>query len=1125
MALNESEIRKLLTNIPNSVSGDGKVFVTKLKRYLTDFLSETNKKIDDVESGITERPAHVDKLSLVERHIINDGVRINLIQVGWEIDLVDDYAKAEIWYKIANNIAWEKAGESSGTQYTYSGAVAGETYFIKVVSVNSKGVSADFDTAPQGSIEIKGSQYVPKPPTQFTLTWDKYGALWTWLFEDNGYVDFFELRLDQNPSVWNENRLDSTRETYSRANPKVRSGTAYLYIRNVFGEYSEPAIHFFTKEKPQKPNKPIITSTIDGVSIKMQTLPADCTHYKLYIKTTDSTGESEDYFTSSNSEFIYFFFSGTVSVKYCFCDDLGEGEWSDLVTAECKPVLDIGQIPEIDYDKFSDEIKETIDKANNQPSINEDLIKKLDSQKEDLSDLVTKVNTNTNGISQNKDNITSIFTTIAGHGTAIEQNANSITMLAKDVQGNTSSIQQNAESITSIVTKVNATDTKITDQGTLIQQNAESITSLAQEVQKNKNSITDNTTQIQQTATDLTAIAQRVTQAEKDITVNKSSIEQNADSITSVVSRVTTAEGTISNQGSIIKQNSDSINSVVTELGKDPADCNYSAISQLNDDILLTVKKDDVINSINVSKEGIFIDGSKIHITGNTVFDKNVIVGEALMAESVATEHLKANAVTSAKIQANAVTSDKITAGAVTSEKIEAGAITAEKIQAGAIGTDALQAGSVIGDKISANSITTSHLASENIDLTGALTITGGNVKLSEEGLRLSTNNGSYTLFNQNGINYIDKNGIIYAQTKKMIIGQAYDGSYIRFAAPWDAPPSVLVIPMSIQTNDINYQSATLHIVSEAKNISTSGFQINNYLRLAEGSYNVETNKITSNAYNAVGTDVIETGYGSYTYRVNFYGYVDMAKIIIPKTANYIEIQVNYTAGMHHAGDRFSYPNRNPGTITKIVHVSGVLEMYVGEKKISEVDILNNTNFIISGYFDTGNTQVILRANYVINYSIYDHMSHPQLVSVLKENINSIASQALTNENRDLSGDTIEIPTYKYSAADSKIARGYAMFLVTDGSTNTFTIETPTSIAKVLVTLDGVALPNTEITVTGKTIITDNDGYLIITETTTTDIKIAETFEYNGSKIIQVISFADGAKNTVNFVTEQGGEE
>ena len=144
----------------------------------------------------------------------------------------------------------------------------------------------------------------------------------------------------------------------------------------------------------------------------------------------------------------------------------------------------------------------------------------------------------------------------------------------------------------------------------------------------------------------------------------------------------------------------------------------------LQDDILLTVKKDGVINAINVSTEGIVIDGKKVHITGDTVFDNNVIVGGMIAANSIAMEHLKANSISSAKIQANAITAEKLAAGSVTS--------------------DAIQAGSVIGDKIAANSVTGKHFAAANIDLLGALAVTGGAVKLSEEGLRCTEESGGF---------------------------------------------------------------------------------------------------------------------------------------------------------------------------------------------------------------------------------------------------------------------------------------------------------------------------------------------------------------------------------------------
>lgn len=692
-ALDEAQIKQILTNIPNNVSGDGKVFVAALKNYLVKSGLLTNKKIDDSTSETGEKPGHVSSVQLLELHSITDGVRINSIQVSWVKTTVTNYAKAEVWFRTATDKAWEKAGESSGTQFVYSGATTGLTYYIKVVAVNTKGNTADFDTAPQASIKIQGSQYIPNPPTQFVLTWDEKGPLWKWLFEPNEYIDFFELRLDQNPGVWNDKRLDSTRETWSRANPGVRSGTAYLYIRNIFGEYSEPAVHEFSKALPQKPTAPQLTSTIDGVRIKMQGLPLGSTGYKIHIKTVDSTETVEDDFYTVNSEYIYFFFIGHITVKYCFVDPLGDGEWSDTSEADCKAGIDIGQVPTIDYTKFDKFTQDAINKANNQPSINEDLKKLIDA--------------NTNGIHQNEDSITSVVKrvdtaegTLKTHGTAIQQNADSISTIAMDVKGNTSAIEQNAKSITAIV---------------------------------------------------------------EDVKGNKASIQANADNITSIVTKV-------DKQGSAIVQNANSITSVVTELNKKPADCNYSSINQLQDDILLCVKKDGVINAINVSTEGIVIDGNKVHITGDTVFDNNVIVGGMIAADSIALEHLKANSVSTAKIQANAIDSTKIQAGAVTADKIEAGAITAEKLAADSVTSDAIQAGSVIGDKIAANTITSSNLASNavtsfqiqagavtadkiDVNTLSAITARIGELKTADTGAR--------TVIKDNLIEVYDSNNVL----------------------------------------------------------------------------------------------------------------------------------------------------------------------------------------------------------------------------------------------------------------------------------------------------------------------------------------------------------------------------
>lgn len=1085
------DVDKLIQHIPNNVSGDGKPFVAALKKALIKYKEDLNKKIDDNTSSAGEKPGHVSSVQLLELHSITDGVRINSIQVSWVKTTVTNYAKAEVWFRTATDKAWEKAGESSGTQFVYSGATTGLTYYIKVVAVNTKGNAADFDTAPQASIKIQGSQYIPNPPTQFVLTWDEKGPLWKWQFEPNEYIDFFELRLDQNPGVWNDKRLDSTRETWSRANPGVRSGTAYLYIRNIFGEYSEPAVHEFSKALPQKPTAPQLTSTIDGVRIKMQGLPLGATGYKIHIKTKDSKETVEDDFYTVNSEYIYFFFIGHITVKYCFVDPLGDGEWSDTSEADCKAGIDIGQVPTIDYTKFDKFTQDAIDKANNQPSINDALKKLITDNTTAINEANKLIDANANGIHQNTDSISSVMTKVNGlnekvegiegtvttQGTAIVQTATDITALAKRVtvnegtiSTNTSSIQQNADSITSVVKRVDDAEGTLKTHGTAIQQNANSISTIAMDVKGNTSSIEQNTKSI-------TAIVE-------DVKGNKASIQANADNITSIVTKVDKQGSQINSQGSAIVQNANSITSVVTELNKKPADCNYSSINQLQDDILLCVKKDGVINAINVSTEGIVIDGKKVHITGDTVFDNNVIVGGMIAADSIALEHLKANSVSSAKIQANAITSTKIAAGAVTADKIEAGAITAEKLAADSVTSDAIQAGSVIGDKIAANTITGKHFAAANIDLTGALTITGGNVKLSEEGLRLSNSNGSYTLFNQEGINYVDASGVIYGQVKRMLIGTAYDGSIIKFKAPWESVPLVLMTPTSLMVNNADYSQNNIYITCKPTNVSTEGFSVNCYSSLGTGTTGtVVLNKYISNYQ--------DTSQRTQTF-MEF-------TIVVPKSAGSMTVYGTAHNIPWNRYDNDGNPDKGVGWSNLYVELSGTgvtsTAYHYGPNKNADKSEWN-ADFSVSAKLNNA-TKVTCK--------VYGSWTDTN-------NYNSSYTST--------GGITISIPNVVFDVAgETIVSRGYANFIVIDSASNMYSVEAPTLTTKVLVQYNGSALINTAITVNGESKTTDTDGYITLSATITTETEIAYEFTYNSITVTKGVKYENGAQNIVNITS------
>lgn len=92
------------------------------------------------------------------------------------------------------------------------------------------------------------------------------------------------------------------------------------------------------------------------------------------------------------------------------------------------------------------------------------------------------------------------------------------------------------------------------------------------------------------------------------------------------------------NDGAIAKQD---VTTIVSNLGNlILAKANYSAIAQMTDAINLRVQKGDVINQINLSPTTTTIAGKYLHVTGETVFDNNVIVSRMLAAKAITADKL-----------------------------------------------------------------------------------------------------------------------------------------------------------------------------------------------------------------------------------------------------------------------------------------------------------------------------------------------------------------------------------------------------------------------------------------------------------------------------------------------------
>ena len=269
---------------------------------------------------------------------------------------------------------------------------------------------------------------------------------------------------------------------------------------------------------------------------------------------------------------------------------------------------------------------------------------------------------------------------------------------------------------------------------------------------------------------------------------------------------------------------------VVDNLNAQDGYKNYSALTQLNDAINLRVKEGDVINQINVSTESILIDGSKVHITGDTYFDNNIITSKMLQAA--------------------------------------------------------------------------------NINLEGNLAITGGDVVLNEDGLKVSQSNGESIMFNAKGMTFFDSAGNAYNSVRRMIIGTAKHNQYVRFPVAWPTAPKVLVTPLSVTTADNNKSGAIIRIHCRATDVSSNGFRVMCYSGIDNTSY-----------WQSVNTDLGSfsgaRGYTDGSIRQTFSWTKDIS---VDSRARLIRLNLYFSGAWHAKGSGIGIgkSSKNDATFTRV---------------------------------------------------------------------------------------------------------------------------------------------------------------------------------------------------------------
>ena len=623
-----------------------------------------------------------------------DGVSRYDIVVSWDEPNMQSYLEGQVWYKTnhqqATNIVikegvpadeigfsgeWTFAG-SGKNQVTIPQAVVGDTYRICVCTKDEWGVATSPDTAPSVDILVAMKSTIPNVPDGFSLAFGELPVA-SWNEVTNTDIVYYEIRLDNLPGVESDTLLARTNNLQTSLSLHDRSGTLYLFAKNALGKYSDAAVLTYNKPLPATPIAPILTARLGQIGIEVGEVPAGCTGTKYYINDTTV-------FTSPNNAITYQCEAGVYDVCASYTDYFGEGKKSVLSTITIKMLIDkewIGK-ESISIDKVDHTITDAINDAANSAGTALDEVKQqvtdLQTDAKNLAKKDTELQNTLTGVQTNLDGLTSTVNDQAGQVSQLKQRADSIETTVTNnkksqdtvngsVQTQISQVSQKADGISSTVATITNNLNKDPSNSpyqsiSRLQQTADTITSTISSnkaAQDEQNAAFETEiSQIKQTGGSITAVVAELNKNPKDCMYNSiSKLYQTSNEITTTVAANKTAQDeTNQTLQSSITQNAASITSVVTNLSDSTkAATNYSAFTQLQDDINLRVKKGDVINQINVSDESILIDGKKVHITGDTVFDNNIIAKGMIQAGAVTADKLAAADITLGKDTATGV--------------------------------------------------------------------------------------------------------------------------------------------------------------------------------------------------------------------------------------------------------------------------------------------------------------------------------------------------------------------------------------------------------------------------------------------------------------------------------------
>lgn len=566
-------------------------------------------------AAVSELPNCTDVTAYNKYRDVGGTVVYHDIIVEWEPADFENYQQAQVWYRVPGG-KWLYGG-SGYKSATLPQVNIGQTYQIAVCTQDIFGNIETPDASAQTNILVAISTATPTAPTNLSITL-KDAVVIKWDEVHNADVKYYEIRLDANVGVDNANFIARTADnSYTTNAITARYGTIYVFAVSAYGKVSAPATAAYNFAAPNAP-KISVKAKMQGIECRvLESIPNNCIGVHWYFD--GATNDSDD--KTANLSYFKSLDAGVYEVKACYYNYFGDGAFSGSQTVTVKATIDAGLIEagSIAADKLDATIKNNI--ANATANANTAL--------QNSNNALVNANAALSNSNITADKLKKDYSTTTQTETLIATRvANSL--------GNYSTTEQTANMIAGSI--ANFKDNTLSQYSTTKQTAAMISSGIAdfRDGTLSKYSTTEQTSGM---------ISSSIANFKNDTLSQYSTTKQTEELISSQVTSYT--DGKLSGY-STIEQTNTAISNVVVKM--DAATNkkleSYSTIQQTQDAISLAVKDIDLdgntlVSKINLANGGILLDGKLIHITGQTLFDDNIVTNKMLQAGSVDASKIK----------------------------------------------------------------------------------------------------------------------------------------------------------------------------------------------------------------------------------------------------------------------------------------------------------------------------------------------------------------------------------------------------------------------------------------------------------------------------------------------------